>query len=78
MCYFTYINEQRTHERKGDLYKNKHHVFRPETPLLSIKIKSHLVQSDGFCIKERLYISIKFVPGHIESAANTIQARVTM
>lgn len=54
-------------------------VFRPETPFLSIKIKTHyLVQSDGPCIKERMYISIKFAPGHIESAANTIQVGATM
>lgn len=69
----------REHMReKGDLHKSKHCVFRPETPFLSTKIKSHLVQSDGFHIKERLYMSIKFAPGHIESAANTIQAVVTM
>lgn len=59
----------REHVReKGDLYISKHHAFRPETPFLSIKIKSHtyyLVQSGGSCIKERLYISIKFAPGHI-------------
>lgn len=52
---------------KGDLYKSKHGVFRPETPFLSTKIKSHtydLVQNDGSCTKKRLYISIKSAPGH--------------
>lgn len=69
----------REHMReKGDLYRGKHRVFRPETPFLSAKINSHLVQSDGFHIKESLYIGMKFAPGHIESATNTIQAVVTM